>query len=133
MLGTIGFLLLVAHYAADYLFQGDRMATLKSGPGWQGWRANLLHVATHVAVTAVLLGTARAALDLDIAPWPAALAIAWIGFSHGLIDRRWPVAWWMRNTGSAAFLESGAGAPLVDQALHITVGLLPAAFALAAL
>lgn len=131
MLGTIGFLLLAAHYASDYLFQGDRMSTLKSTPGWTGWRSNLLHAATHVTTTAALLAAARAAVDLPISWWPAVAALAWIGGTHGLIDRRWPVAWWMRHTGSTKFLESG-GAPLVDQAMHVFIGLVPAAFVIAA-
>ncbi|MBD0675461.1 DUF3307 domain-containing protein [Streptomyces sp. CBMA156] len=126
-------ILLAGHYAGDYLLQTDWISGHKAERSVTGWLANSAHVACHVAVTLALLLVTRAATGLDYSAAGAVAALAWIGFSHGLIDRRWPVERWMRATGSTGYLESGRGAPMVDQALHVVVGLFPAALLLAAL
>jgi hypothetical protein len=113
-------LLYVAHLIADYAIQTDRQAILKSEPGRAGWWANLTHAATHVVTCAVALTIGAAVLNgVHLPAARTAIALAWIGASHGFIDRRWPVAWWMDNTGSADFRTRG-GAPHVDQTAHIT-------------
>ncbi|MFD4400814.1 DUF3307 domain-containing protein [Kitasatospora sp. NPDC058478] len=132
MFPSVFVLLLVAHFAGDYLFQTDHMATHKGECSRRGWRANSEHVAAHVASMFAVLVVARFSLDLDTGTWPTLAAIAWAAGTHGFIDRRWPIAWWMDKTGSAAFRTNG-GAPLVDQAAHIVVGLFPAAVLIAAL
>jgi hypothetical protein len=131
MFPTVFVLLLVAHLAADYALQTDRQATLKSEPGRAGWSANLSHAGTHVAACAVALGAGAMLLPGAALPVTrTVLAVAWIGVSHGLIDRRWPIAWWMDHTGSADFRTRG-GAQHVDQTAHV-LALAIAAVAIAA-
>lgn len=135
-------LLWVGHLLADYPGQTDRQATRKAGwvegaddphPGRRhhGWGANLTHAATHIAVCAVLLTIGAALLDevtLDL--WPTVAALAWIGATHSVIDRRRIVTWWMESAGQAEYLDRG-GAQHVDQAAH-ALALLVAAVGLGA-
>lgn len=132
MLGTYFAILYVAHLLADYPGQTDHQAAHKADRGLAGWYANLTHSVTHVAITLALLGITTA-LD-QTNPSPAALgtALAWVGISHAVIDRRWAVRWWMQHTGQQAFAAHG-GAAHVDQAAHLGLGLLPAALVLVTL
>lgn len=119
MFPTVFILLYVAHLVADYALQADRQATLKAERSAAGWWANLSHAGTHVAVCAVALGAGAALLPGAYLPVArTVLAVAWVGVSHGFVDRRWPVAWWMDHTGSAAFRTRG-GAQHVDQTAHV--------------
>lgn len=131
MFATAFVLLYAAHLLGDYVLQTDHMADTKAKPGRAGWRANLGHAGCHVAVSLLLLAVGQLVLDLRIGAAAGAAAVLWIGATHALIDRRWPIAWWMENTGSRGFLAAG-GAAHVDQAAHLTLGLLPAALLLAA-
>jgi hypothetical protein len=124
-------LLYAAHLLADYPGQTDKQASRKAG--WtdedghhHGWGANLVHAATHVGLTLVLLTVGWVVLDLHLDVAGLAAGLVWVGFSHSFIDRRWAVRWWMENTGQADFLARG-GAAHVDQAAHIALGLVPAA------
>ncbi len=132
MFADVFTLLFVAHFTGDYLFQTDHMVKHKAERSREGWEANVTHVGCHLAATFAALFVAQVALGLDVSGPAFFGAAAWIGFSHGFIDRRWPIAWWMNRTGSPEFLAKG-GAPLVDQAAHIVVGLAPAALLVAAL
>ncbi|WP_107080183.1 DUF3307 domain-containing protein [Streptomyces sp. NBRC 109706] len=134
-------LLFVAHLLADYPLQTDRLAGRKAGwtegpedpnPGLHhhGWGANLIHAGTHVLVCGIALLAGVVVLGADISPAGGMLALAWIGVTHSLIDRRWPVVWWLEHTGQKEFLRHG-GAAHVDQAAHLLV-LVIAAVALAA-
>jgi hypothetical protein len=123
-------LLYVAHLLADYPLQTDRQASRKAGwvegeqdpnPGCphHGWGANLAHAGTHILTTAAALGIGAVVLDLPLS-WPAAvIALLWIGATHSIIDRRWPIQWCMQNTRQPKFAEHG-GAAHVDQTAHIT-------------
>jgi hypothetical protein len=132
MFADVFVLLLIAHYAGDFMLQTDRMSERKADRSREGWHANITHVLCHLAATFALLGVANLATGLDISVPAGFGAAAWIGISHGLIDRRWPVQWWMEHTGSGNFFKKG-GAPLVDQAMHVCLGLTPAALLIAAL
>lgn len=131
-------LALAGHLLGDWVVQTDRQAACKVWPQampaldpfaprfaaqaraevrrWRlrTWRANQAHVATCHATLAILIG-----------PWRhdrwalVALAVSWL--SHSVIDRRWPVRWLMRSTGSAAFAEQTWGVLAVDQALHLSI------------
>ncbi|WP_042370564.1 hypothetical protein [Streptacidiphilus neutrinimicus] len=59
-------------------------------------------------------------------------AAAWASGLYAFIDRRWPITSSMDHTGQAGFRANG-GAPHVDQVPHLTLGILPAALAMAAL
>ncbi|MFE1358836.1 DUF3307 domain-containing protein [Streptomyces harbinensis] len=131
MFAEIFIMFYAGHLAADYPGQTDHQAKHKADKTLTGWIANATHAGTHVAVCGVLLVLGALVLD-DVAlqPLPAALALAWIGATHSFIDRRWPVRWWMENTGQSEFMKHG-GAQHVDQAAHV-IALLVAALFLAA-
>ncbi|WP_331731372.1 DUF3307 domain-containing protein [Kitasatospora sp. NBC_01300] len=132
MFASLFVVLFVGHFAGDYLLQTDHISEHKAARSWTGARAALAHVGCHVTATVAALLAASAATGLHVSAVAAAAGIGWVGLSHGLIDRRWPISWWMRHTGSAAF-EAAGGAPLADQAAHVVVGLFPAALLIAAL
>ncbi|WP_405461604.1 DUF3307 domain-containing protein [Streptomyces sp. NBC_00101] len=126
MFPTLFILLYVAHLLADYPFQTDHQAGHKADCGAAGWRANLVHAGTHLLVSALALLAGVMTLDLAVGLLPAMAALLWIAGSHAFIDRRWPVARWMRFARQAGWAQHG-GAAHVDQTAHVT------AIALAAL
>ncbi|MFE2850583.1 DUF3307 domain-containing protein [Streptomyces lavendulae] len=119
MFATIFVLLYVAHLVADYALQTDHQAEHKMQRTREGWTANLGHAGTHAITTAVALGIGWGLLDLTVSLPAAGAALAWITATHSVIDRRWPVTWWMANTGSEDWISRG-GAAHVDQTAHVT-------------
>ncbi|MFJ9410827.1 DUF3307 domain-containing protein [Streptomyces sp. NPDC101393] len=130
MFASIVILLWVGHLLADYPFQTDHQAGCKAQPGVVGWAANLTHAATHVLTCGVLLAGGTLALGWRLPLLPVVVAVGWIGVTHAVIDRRWPVRWWMEHAGQRQFIEHG-GMAHVDQTAHI-VALAAAALYLAA-
>lgn len=123
-------LLYTAHLLSDYPLQTDHQAAHKADHGRAGWSANFQHAGTHVVVSAALLALGDWALDLDLSTAYAAGALAWIGISHSIIDRRRGVLAWMRLARQEKFREHGNGAAHVDQTAHV-VALVLASLALA--
>ncbi|RFC72310.1 DUF3307 domain-containing protein [Streptomyces sp. AcE210] len=121
----------VAHLLSDYPLQTDHQAAHKAGAGVCGWRANAAHATTHLAVSTIALAVGVAVLGLDVNPVAAAAGVVWIGVTHSVIDRRWPVARWMAFARQAGFAQHG-GAAHVDQTAHLTA-LVVAALAIAGL
>ncbi|OXY89154.1 DUF3307 domain-containing protein [Streptomyces sp. 2R] len=131
MFASLFVLLYLGHLLADYPLQTDHQAAHKADRCASGWAANLTHAATHVATCGAALALGVVVLDDVALSLPVVLvALVWIGATHAFIDRRWPVLWWMRRTGSTAWIEHG-GAAHVDQTAHI-LALVLAALALAA-
>ncbi|WP_424921084.1 DUF3307 domain-containing protein [Streptomyces sp. wa13] len=131
MFAELFILMYAAHLAADYPLQTDHQAGCKASHGAAGWRANLAHVGTHFVAVAVALLVGHLVLDLAIPVLPAVLALVWIAGTHAVIDRRWPVAAWMRFARQAGWARHG-GAAHVDQTAHVLV-LVVAALVLAAI
>jgi hypothetical protein len=104
---------------ADFVFQTDHQAAHKADKDAAGWWANVHHAGTHVAVSLIALIAVRLVTHAPLSTLAAGAGLLWIGVTHGFIDRRWPVLWWMHRTGSADFATKG-GPAYVDQALHIT-------------
>ncbi|MGW2090033.1 DUF3307 domain-containing protein [Streptomyces sp. NPDC001880] len=123
-------LLYGAHLLSDYPFQTDHQAGCKAEKSAAGWRANLAHAGTHVLVSAAALAAGVLVLDLPLTALSAAVALLWVGATHSIIDRRWPVAAWMRFARQTKWAQHG-GAVHVDQTAHVTA-LLIAALALSA-
>jgi hypothetical protein len=130
MFASVFVLLYVAHLLSDYPFQTDHQASCKADKTAVGWRANLAHSGTHVLVTAAILAIGMLVLDLRLDAPEAAASLIWIGASHSVIDRRWPIRWWMEHTGQKVFIQHG-GMAHVDQTAHVTA-LLIAALAMSA-
>ncbi|MEU8673005.1 DUF3307 domain-containing protein [Streptomyces anulatus] len=118
MFADVFIALYVAHMLADYPGQTDHQSTHKADRSAAGWRANLAHSGTHVVISLVALVAVQLVTDAPLNVLAAAAGLLWIGTTHGFIDRRWPVLWWMNRTGSPVFATKG-GAAYVDQALHI--------------
>lgn len=128
MFATLSLLLYVAHLIADYPAQTDHQAAHKADPGASGWLANLAHAGTHLVLSALALLAATALPGVHL-PLPlAAAGLVWVTGTHAVIDRRWPVRWWMEHTGQRGFLAHG-GAAHVDQTFHIAA-LITAAYAM---
>ncbi|GAA0998326.1 DUF3307 domain-containing protein [Nocardiopsis tropica] len=113
-----------AHHVGDYLTQTDHQAQNKA----DSWAANQAHVASYHLAQLAAVGIASRALGLRLSPGrlAAGVTVSWV--SHSIIDRRWPVRWWMTRTRASAFYEAG-GAPHVDQAMHHTALFLAALIA----
>ncbi|MFF2527258.1 DUF3307 domain-containing protein [Streptomyces liangshanensis] len=120
MFAALFILLYTAHLLADCPFQTDHQAGHKDKSGAAGWRANLAHSGTHIAVTALLLGVGALTLpEFRINAASTLLALAWIGGTHSFIDRRWPISGWMAIARQSEWAKRG-GAAHVDQTAHIT-------------
>lgn len=119
--------LAAAHHVGDFLLQTDHQAACKPATEdravvcseGESWRALAGHIASYHAAQVAGLLIANRALGLKLRPGRVAAGVAISAATHAVIDRRWPVRWWMDNTGSAAFRENG-GAAHVDQTLHHT-------------
>jgi hypothetical protein len=81
------------------------------------------HLSGYWIAQAVALAAVKLVTGLPVAGWAAVAGVAFSVASHGFIDRRWPVLWILRRTGSADFAAlagRGMNGPyLADQALHI--------------
>lgn len=119
MFANLFILLYVAHLLADYPFQTDHQAGHKADCGAAGWRANLAHAGTHLLLSAAALLVGGFALGFQVHILPAAGALLWITGTHAVIDRRWPVARWMRLARQQGWAQHG-GAAHVDQTAHVT-------------
>jgi len=131
MFAELFVLLFVAHLAADYPLQTDHQAAHKAECSAAGWRANLTHAGTHVLACGVALVVAAVVLGESAGALASVAALLWIGATHAVIDRRWPVARWMRFARQAGFARHG-GAAHVDQTAHL-IALAVAALFLAAI
>lgn len=118
MFASLFVLLYVAHLAADYPLQTDHQAAHKADCSAAGWRANLAHAGTHVLACGVVLAVAAVVLGESAGAGASLAALVWIGATHAVIDRRWPVRWWMENTRQPEFAQHG-GAAHVDQTAHV--------------
>lgn len=119
MFATTFILLYVGHLLADYPLQTDHQAACKADRSAAGWRANVAHAGTHVLACAVALAVGAVVLGERPSVLASAAALAWIGITHAVIDRRWPVRWWMRVARQERFAQHG-GTAHVDQTAHIT-------------
>ncbi|MFB6977703.1 DUF3307 domain-containing protein [Streptomyces scopuliridis] len=131
MFPTLFILLFIAHLLSDYALQTDHQSEHKALRTTAGYWAATAHAGTHVLVSAVALGLGGLLLGLSFSLPAAVVALLWIGGTHAFVDRRWPVTWWMTNTGSKDWISHG-GAAHVDQTAHMAaLGI--AAMAMAAL
>lgn len=124
-------LVLAGHLIGDWIVQTDAQARDKVWPNPQlvdtvasprrmSWWANQRHMLGYHLTLAVCLGFAWVAGDPPRWQWALyALAVSWV--SHSIIDRRWPVRWLMKHTGSSDFEATSWGVMAVDQALHLSI------------
>lgn len=101
-------LLIAAHMLGDWVVQSDAQAAAKMS----SWRAMAGHVATYHLTMATIV------LPFWHNRW-VLLGFAVSAGTHAIIDRRWPVRWLLRSTGSKSFAETTLGVLAADQALHV--------------
>lgn len=122
-------LLLAGHLLGDWVVQTDWQAANKAwaprrvylrasakarDSWWFSVRANQAHCLTyHLTMAAFVLPVWHT--------WGTGLAFLVSWASHGFIDRRWPVRWLLRRTGSPVFSELTWGVIGADQALHVAI------------
>ena len=112
--------LMAGHQVGDHITQTDHQAARKADPGRAGWSAMAGHVAGYTATQAVALVGLRAA-GYRVRPGRALAGLAFSAGTHAFIDRRWPVQWLLRHTGSPQFAATTTpvcGPYVVDQSLH---------------
>jgi hypothetical protein len=111
----------VSHHVGDHVLQTDRQATHKAEPGWVGLRAMTGHLVTyHLAAVLLLLGT-FVVLGLPLSVTGLAAALACSAFTHGLLDRRWPVRAMLHAVRASKFAAATSpvcGMYQADQAWH---------------
>ena len=106
VLGASFAALYAGHQVGDHIVQTDRQAAGKAaGKGWLGPMAGHL-VGYGLAQALALLAAGLAGVPLSVRYVAAGLAVSVL--SHGLIDRRRPVRWLLRHTGSSGFAEMTA-------------------------
>jgi hypothetical protein len=106
-----------AHNVGDHLVQTDHQAVRKA----QSWRAMAGHIVGYQAAQVVAVGAVLAATGMRCSRRNVLVGMVFSGATHAFIDRRWPVRWLLRHTGSAGFAEMSTpvnGPYQADQALH---------------
>lgn len=114
--------LMVAHQLGDHVLQTDHQAVTKAGPGWPAVRAMTGHLCTYHAVAAILLFGVFALLGLPLTSTGTVAGLAFSAFTHGFLDRRWPVRAILRAARSPRFAETTTpicGLYAADQSLHL--------------
>ncbi len=109
------FLLQTDHQAARKPCTEDRLAECSEA---ESWRCLAAHVASYHAAQVVGLVVANRALGLKLSPGRVLAGVAVSAVTHAVIDRRWPVRWWMDHTGSHDFRVKAGGGMHVDQTMH---------------
>ena len=101
---------LAGHLIGDWIVQTDYQAATKTS----SWKANQQHMLGYHLTLALFCAFAMSA------EWVAVVVVvSWL--THSVIDRRWPVQWLMRHTGSRPFSKTTFGVIAVDQALHLSI------------
>jgi len=95
---TMFWLLLFAHFLADYPFQPDRLVAAK-----RSWIGQVIHAFIHLVVTVILVGAVRTRI------WPALIVLT---FTHLMID--------IGKSALSKIRPQWVVAPyFIDQLLHI--------------
>lgn len=118
--------LTAAHHVGDFLLQTDHQSARKpceqdrlaECSEVESWRCLAAHVASYHAAQVVGLVVANRVLGLKLSPSRVLAGVAVSAVTHAVIDRRWPVRWWMDHTGSRDFRVKAGGGMHVDQTMH---------------
>lgn len=114
--------LYVGHMVGDHIVQTDWQAAHKADRGGKEIEAMSGHLIGYGISQGVAL-QAVALLGVPIDGLAVLVGVTLSVLTHGFIDRRWPVLWLLRHTGSADFAAlagKGMNGPyLADQSLHI--------------
>jgi hypothetical protein len=112
-------LVLAGHFIGDWILQTDWQAAHKTERSWLGWRANLNHIFWYTIALILVSSWGISAGSVEAHRWGVLLLVSAV--THSFIDRRWPVKWLMRLTGSEKFAETSWGVIATDQALHLSI------------
>ena len=90
-------------------------------PGFAGWKANIEHVWLYtfsLSIPGAWLFTDNA---YAAGYWKYLILLGVSAVTHAFIDRRWPVYWLMKHTGSENFSKTEWGVIVTDQVLHLSI------------
>ena len=105
--------LLIAHMLGEWLFQTEWQALNKA----HNWRAMFYHVATYHVIVLSLLVYKLGPQNILVYSVTALLAL-----SHAIVDRRWPVLWWMKTMRLSVSRPPEQWLMIVaDQAVHVVL------------
>lgn len=93
--GTVLAALVAAHDFGDHIVQTDHQAANKA----EDWRA----MGGHVGGYTVTQLAALRVVGVRLFSWRTLAGVAFSAATHAFIDRRWPVKWLLRHTGSPNF------------------------------
>lgn len=99
--------LLLAHLIGDYLFQTSWMAQYKAAR----WVPLLTHCFVYTAAVALFAYVTFGGLSL--------LGVAFVFFTHVILDRRTFVSWWVRTIMTARGPEAKWLGIMADQIFHL--------------
>ncbi|WP_163554651.1 DUF3307 domain-containing protein [Candidatus Frankia alpina] len=122
--GTLFATVYAAHMLADHVAgQTDRQAANKARPGVAGWRALGAHLLGYHLVLVGMVALAVVVLGVPLSASGAVGGLAVSVVTHGVWDRRRPVAWVLHHFRApefAALADHGLnGMYLADQSLHV--------------
>lgn len=119
MTATLFAALIVGHLLGDFLIQQHTWSTRKTKPGWVGRAWCTVHAVTYGAACWAVLALAIAVEGLRVDGTTVAVAMVANAALHGFLDRRWPLVWIIRATGSGPWLDRDPRALLIfDQVVH---------------
>ncbi|AOM83993.1 DUF3307 domain-containing protein [Salisediminibacterium beveridgei] len=101
--------LFIGHLIGDYLLQTKWMAAGKATK----WLPLLAHVTVYTLVIAVIAWVGFGGLSV--------VGVTVVFFSHGILDRRGVVQWWVRTVTTPPESEKKWLTIMVDQTLHIII------------
>lgn len=120
MTTTLFAALIVGHLIGDFIIQHHTWSSHKADPGWAGWGWCSLHAATYGAACWAVLALAVAVEGFDVSGPAVAIIMVVNAGLHGFLDRRWPLEWIIRATGSGPWLDKDPRAMFIfDQAVHV--------------
>ncbi|HLL68972.1 MAG TPA: DUF3307 domain-containing protein [Micromonosporaceae bacterium] len=114
--------LYAGHQVGDHVTGQTHAQALGKAQSKNWLRPMLGHLAGYHLTLAAFLG-ALAVAGVRMSWIGVGVALLFSAATHGFIDRRWPVRWYLERTGSAEFAQLTSngmnGMYLADQALHV--------------
>lgn len=112
--------LLVGHLIGDYIIQQHTWSTRKVAPGWAGRGWCTVHAVTYAAACWAVLAVAVAVEGIAVNGAAVTVGMIINAGLHGFLDRRWPLVWLVRASGSGPWLDADPRALLIfDQVVHV--------------
>lgn len=120
MITTMFAALIVGHLFGDFIIQQHTWSTRKTAPGWTGRAWCTVHAVTYGAACWAVLAVAVAIEGIAVNGSAVAIGMVVNAALHGFLDRRWPLVWLVRASGSGQWLDADPRALFIfDQVVHV--------------